>query len=121
MLPLEKQVTSLEISKCLKELGVKQESLYRYYTTRYKELLGDPELSPSGATLEGIYPENYSAYTASELGEIIPYPHHTTRGEKDWRCSAYIPDKDYNSNGNTEADARGKMLIYLLENKLLSL
>lgn len=122
---LESQVTSLEISKRLKELGVKQESFFHWcglknYNIQYGNFvyMGDV----------------VSAFTVAELGEMLP------RGFRSGRCSpkfqrkkgAYKAynwhdgygtlekiDKDFFAD--TEADARGKMLIYLLENNLTSL
>ncbi len=69
---IEKQTVNLELSKKLKELGVKQESLFIYinptssgYETRFI----------AHSFLENdffIKNECYSAFTASELLEILP-------------------------------------------------
>src|SRR5437868_5642219 len=73
---LEDQVTNLELSKRLKELGVKQESLFwwEFYIS------GDPELKRAGEQecIEGEsepwYPSKdcISAFTVAELGEMLP-------------------------------------------------
>lgn len=123
---LENQVTSLELSKKLKELGVKQESLfwwYRKYRPNY-HLYTSIELSEIEAGIDRV-----SAFTVAELGEVImkwewDCPEKDREGWlwKEWRPGVamiphYIinqPDEDI-----TEADARAKMLVYLLENKLI--
>jgi hypothetical protein len=73
---LEKQVCSLELARKLKELGVKQESLF-YWVGEEKDNLflsqqtkfiygSAPDLS------EAEYPFVYSAFTVVELGEMLP-------------------------------------------------
>src|SRR4051812_36893725 len=65
---LEQQVCSLELAKRLKELGVKQESLY-YWNIRHiwivLKAIGEPYITRK--------PEDYaSAFTVAELGEMLP-------------------------------------------------
>lgn len=96
---LEQQVCSLELSKKLKELGVKQESLFYWSNCCEKEFTLECSLWHdietwewgNGHTLENVETK-YSAFTVAELGEI-----HT----------------------ENEADIRAKALIYLLENNKL--
>lgn len=59
---LENQVTNLELSKKLKYLNIKQESLF-YWT-----------VGGVASRLDAlpILESNYSAYTASELMELLP-------------------------------------------------
>ena len=64
---LESQVTSLELSKKLHELGVKQESLFYWYKDNNEWLLDYNE------RLLIEFRENYSAFTASELLELLPH------------------------------------------------
>ena len=60
----------------------------------------------------------YSAFTVAELGEMLPRLCSTYKDKSHgvWHCDnlneIYI--------GDTEADARAKMLCYLLENKLVT-
>ncbi len=149
---LEQQVTSLEISKRLKELRVKQESLYKWadftnhctvcsekdcecqkgkYHSKQFQVLYDNRLF--GEIEERDYIEIlnvYSAFTVAELGEMLPKMVRLN-GECDWwsqKCwdsekwqAQYRYDINTKQVANTEADARGKMLIYLLENKLITL
>ena len=116
MIPLEKQVCSLELSKRLKELGVKQESYfywcdagigYRVVTDRYR-----------------IDENEYSAFTVAELGILlmqamggIGKDAHNTDCLPDWN---WITQRwEWNEIGtDTEADARAKILINLRENRL---
>lgn len=72
-------------------------------------------------------PENdyYSAFTVAELGEMLGIYCHTEKtgintDGRDWE--AFHPSwEDKIIVADTEADARAKMLIYLLENKLITL
>src|SRR5258705_436319 len=112
---LEFQVVSLDLAKRLKELGVKQESLF-YWTEQD---------SPAGGSIwqledSLLKTEQYSAFTVAELGMLIEpcskvmLPQfHTT--EHIWFC----PGLEC-TESDTEADARAKMLVYLLENKLIA-
>ena len=120
MIPLERQVTSLESSKRLKELGIKQDSLryWNIYITSKPYLSGGKQFEDELAT-DGTYIQySVSAFTVAELGEILPYDIHSYKsGRVDkWCCC--------DNHGmlilrKTEADARAKMLIYLIENKLM--
>lgn len=69
---LEDQVTSLELSKRLKELGIKQESYFQWATDIGKNFFVYNEES---YPIYADYPKPTiicSAFTASELGEILP-------------------------------------------------
>lgn len=65
---IENHVTSLELSKRLKELGVKQDSYFNWIR----------DLKSDFRVYHIIFPEftkdkeKYSAFTASELGEMLP-------------------------------------------------
>ena len=132
MIPLEQQVTTLAISKRLKELGVKQESLF------YSDKHGDRALYRY--TYEQIMPVYISAFTVAEIGEILPENIRANRGNKkksirgvdfefyqQGKHSIGYSHREYDSEEDlfdpieitTEADARGKMLIYLLENNFI--
>lgn len=137
---LEKQLANLELSKKLKELGVKQESLF------YWQPLWQP--GEKAQLMHLIWPaskiENrpdieqtmlpYSAFTVAELGEMLPLGCSSTKineykkdgTTKIWQSNTarYIGGRDGRmiiEYGNTEADARAKMLIYLLDHKLITL
>lgn len=76
--------------------------------------------------------EHCRAFTVAELGEMLPpgYGSHkvsdithvtefqSTFDEAEYSCTS--PYKEPYQVAKTEADARAKMLIYLIENKLIS-
>ncbi len=119
---LEDQVVSLELAKKLKALNVKQESLW-FWGRRgnapariYSEPMYETE---PGEWHE--YQDVCSAFTVAELGEMWieleidePLPHIGVDG---W----YWYKGEREMKARTEADARGAMLVYLLENKLITL
>lgn len=137
---LQNQVTSLDLSKQLKELGVKQESLFHWE-------LDEDENSRIVYDPKPTRDYDFSAFTVAELGEMLPWkiekswiaPNKTEI--KDWYLDIFKHDFErrvgnhdkwnvtYSSNqltyihmaGQTESNARAKMLIYLLENKLITL
>lgn len=140
---LENQVVSLDLAKRLKELGVKQESAFFWRhlfvndesdrtTDDYWELMHQ---SPMDI-------EQVAAFTVAELGEMLPrrfvvdgksFALRIKPDGRDWlvgytrplgkqeRRETGLPhyDKTHQVWERTEADARAKMLIYLLENKLI--
>jgi len=129
---LEQQVCSLELAKRLKELGVKQESYFRHV-----RLSDKPDLTEDWYILDRKptdYLEIVSAFTVAELGELLP--NIVMKDEQDWWFETLkngsgtswmvcYEAKDESDvivfHAPTEADARAKMLIYLLENKLITL
>jgi hypothetical protein len=136
---LEQQVTSLELSKKLKELGIKQDAFWSWYdSTDYDDtprLNRTDENCPTCCLPQQTWEAKYSAFTVAELGEMLPGDfQHKIREET---YTAYLHfDKDCNDEWNLwvginrisqfgdftstkEADARAKLLIYLLENKLI--
>lgn len=136
---LEDQVVSLDLAKKLKELGVKQESLFWWYQSNY-QLDGTagsgftPEYKitqvqyPSKSNEDKTYSETIptiSAFTVAELGLLLSgncgyYFHPPNLPEKNGNTRwFYVQDGMKTCKARTEASARAKMLIYLLENKLL--
>jgi len=137
---LEKQVASLELSKKLEELGVEQNSLFGWSLYDEKNnLWGVEEFRNIG--------DEYSAFTVAELGEMLPVTIQmnrrrgvdthwleNTKTTHKYRCGYIYEDSsgttgwgrvsDFESHAvgisKTEANARAKMLIYLLENKLIT-
>ena len=134
---IEKQVVSLELAKKLKELGVKQESFF-YWVDAYENYRNTGEAYNGWIVRQKMNwianstkrDKIYSAFSVSELGEMLParnidfgkgYFESCKDSSGMWR--AYWTDthsgkwiKDFNEV--SEADARAKMLIYLIENKL---
>lgn len=115
---LENQVCSLELSKKLLTLGVNQNSLY--YWQRCSMCDDDWQLSEGHAS-------DYlqcSAFTVAELGEMLPYyTFHTIISIRFFQFNLILPteneDKLISFRDETEANARAKMIIYLLENNLI--
>jgi hypothetical protein len=122
MILLEKQVCSLELCRRLKELGVKQESVFWWVVED-----GGYTLIPEWQSVGCI---GISAFTVAELGEMLPH-HYFSRKDT---ANTYEP-RVYDSYGiyhiaedgilvenmfaDTEADARAKMLICLVETKMV--
>lgn len=130
---LEDQVTSLEISKKLKELGVKQESLYAYVLSEFGFIEGKSYENQYVLTCCQVSssPHKYSAFTVAELGEMLPDKIKTDSGfESDMECYIKSQKKDNEYKiyidctpnitiffDENEANCRAKMLIYLIENE----
>lgn len=132
-LELEKQVTSLESSKELKKLGVKQNSIFwwvkhiksgtNYYT--WDLVYGKDE--------NDLVNEYISAFTVAEHGEALPgeisvleSKYYLDMGKIDSQSIYYIRyikhdihDTVRKVNGKTEADVRAKMRIRLIKDKLM--
>lgn len=127
MIIITEQVCSLEHAKKLKELGIKQESLF-YWT-----ICGPIYRSEMPFLLDN----NYSAFTVAELCELLPPIFE--KQDKDvcgpfnleirkynhiFTVNYYDPDDQWWKECETEdvklADALAKMLIYLLENNLIN-
>lgn len=119
---LEDQVVSLDLAKKLKELGVKQESLFFWSSIEGKGIFFSDKAT---------WPSAYSAFTAAELGEILPieikgHPlvirHQAFKEGVAWTINYVYPiglTAWLYKYADTEADARAKMLIYLIEQKLI--
>jgi len=142
---IEDQVVSHVLSKKLKELGVKQSSLF-YWTIGGTVYRGD---------MTFYLPENYSAFTVAEIGDMLPkaiqvkteeeekkifsnfrlvtgrsliidedkpyefwsvnYICDTTNEFRNWLFDTLLTKAIYDRN---EANCRAKMLIHLIENGL---
>lgn len=129
---LEDQVVSLELAKRFKELGVRQESIF-FWGVRDEEQGGAWELWEVHRALDERRQNDPSfkfvaTFTVAELGEMLP-PHYMTIKSRDienlWHCNDIndfiAPDFKKGILEHTEAAARAKMLIYLIENKLITL
>src|SRR5690348_16233353 len=68
---IENQVCSLELAKRLKELSVKQESIFMWFThPKPADLTWGRDCTVS--TLSSISEHHISAFTVAELGEMLP-------------------------------------------------
>jgi len=127
---LENQVVSWKIAKRLKELEVKQydNSLFYWVLAAYA---GSPKQGDTISYLiygrpisEQYEVDNACAYTVAELGELLPDGYATTLIKGKYFMGSIKLDHKWATTGimtDTEANARGKMLIYLLENNLIKL
>jgi len=102
---LEQQVVSLELAKRLKELGCKQESAF--YWSYEVDVEDKYFLGPKHNGFNLLC----SSFTVAELGEMLKgfqIPHWS--GQDRWAtdCEPYCKSE-------TEANARAKMLIHLIE------
>jgi hypothetical protein len=133
---LEKQVCTLELAKRLKVLGVKQGSHF-YWVKNFDaekgwRVIGREQISGELDAHYGFRPdeareggyEMYAAFTVAELGEMLPLGAKSWQRNSDWACETWKTVADGHDGkiivADTEADARAKMLVYLIENKLLS-
>jgi hypothetical protein len=137
---IEEQVTNLKISKKLKDLGVKQNSLFYWE----HQPLTSKTNEANYHIVFGKYPnydERYhiSAFTSSELGEMfitnfgittyIALPKYRSSYNKPWvvyydgNSYGHIPPQEryLKFSGETEVEARGLMIEYLLEEKLIKI
>lgn len=134
-----KYVTSLELSKQLKEAGILQESEWYWVCVkaRSEKEWGEPQLLPRVVSSNGT--EEYlliaSAFHVGELGEMLQYIAYRNNGniratrytlqirkwEKQWIVSYKSMSNEIlnEEEADTEAEARGKMLLYLRENNLI--
>lgn len=115
-MPIEEQVVSREIGNELLNLGVKMKSYFVWHQRGKKWEI----IESHACGCMGTIP----AYTVAELGDIFPYNvqlpfrvKDTFRNEKVWIWSTNSGRQGI----DTEVNARGKMLIYLLKNNLLVL
>jgi len=135
-LPLNQQVTSLELSQKLKELNVPQESLFYWGKLEYSDRGMVWELCEKGVEL--ITKDMVSAFSVAELGELLPFyidkngavlTLEITKVEdsiaKNWMIvyTTHYASRDENMYSkvfiDNEANCRAKMLIWLIENKHL--
>lgn len=116
---LEDQVVSLPLAKRLKELGVKQEAMFHWLERAYepKPFLYKFDEWQDAKESTKKYGGNYcGAFTVAELGEMLPEVVECDKFNGDW-CIVYLNGKldAYACDDKSEADARAKMLIYLIE------
>lgn len=119
---LEEKVTNLEFSKRLKELGVKQESCYFWWVSDGIKI--DHRLLYR-VDMKAQHPNEFSAFTVAEIGEKLG------RATEENLMLAYgkvfnVPETRFVTAMGLQAcmsrpDLGAKMLIYLIENKLVIL
>lgn len=103
---LEQQVCSLKLAKRLKELGVKQESIF--YWNDKGQMMADFNWSDvENEDWETMKLDWYSAFTVAELGELL---RPKVNGQFD-----FCVDFEHLCWLENEADGRAEMLISWLE------
>jgi len=130
---LENQVTSLEISRQMKEAGFPQDS-YWYWAEDEGIICRHEQIKNSEDYINGYF---ISAYTVAELGEILPCRYindDTIYSDEDDEIRICKDEDGFylvmrNAYGDeiidatieylTEADARGKMALYLKKEGLI--
>ncbi len=120
---LKSQVVSLELSKEMKELGYKQEGLWKW-VKRYDKWAIEATHGSSVFVNQGeINHITIAAPTVAEMGEVLPtgYRSGKTKGNI-YKCynSHIIDDGNHMQfDDKTEANARAKMWVYLKKEGLL--
>ncbi len=142
---LKEQVVNFELSKKLYELGVKEPSIFFWASVRHTVNGASVSMENAKYTINwgggvnigyrmhgrGVWSDSipeYSAFTVAELGEMLPDGtasfQYRDDEEDSWTCVKYVEHEHSKYEkiviAKTEADARAKMLIYLIENKLLN-
>lgn len=128
---LEDQVVNLELSVKLKELGVKQESLFYWFkdVDSVFKLTGifnnEDQIYFDACKYDELMEfENYSAFISSELGKMLPWDITISRNiDKQWHINFcgnglhdIVAEKSSIMSEDNEANSRAKMIIYLIEN-----
>ena len=128
---IEDQVCSLELARKLKELDVKQES---YFAWLQQGKTADDWSESILMTMHEVKSKSYfvqdgycSAFSVAELGEMLPMKRISFTKSKDNSCLCLFYDYEGVENypaipifkSVTEADARAKLLIHLIESKLI--
>lgn len=120
MTNLTNLVTSFELSRRLKELGCKQDSIFQWRKNVFSEpyIIQTPAEGLDEMRLSGTLQHVISAYTAGELGEMLK--------DSGWALPTYnkaYAGKEWGSGihrAHTEADAHAVLRIHLLTSNLIN-
>jgi hypothetical protein len=123
---LENQVTSIEYSNKLKELGIEQTSLWYWDYNVYKNEHFKWDLILNKDLLGYKIDDYISAYTVAELGEMFPDQIKLYTQIFKGIMTNNISSVSIGFEGSifleeTEANGRASVLIYLIENGLIKL
>jgi len=114
---LENQVVSLESAKKMKELGYKQEGLWWWlYGVQTPHIISNEFKEDAEYLRERD--DICVAPTVAELGEVLPdwYVSQRLASNNGWVCYNVENKLTYPETlGETEAEARGEMCLYLLK------
>lgn len=126
---LENQVVSLELAKKLKELGVKQESLFYHFKTENTiwQITSDVHSKRSGMHVPAgkkgfreLKSQRFSAFTVAELREMLKEQQNQIMfGENEY---ASIAEPLFEiTESNNRVNALAKLLLYLITNGFLKI
>jgi len=115
---LDKICTSLELSKRLCELGIKQVSLFSWSNidTPY------PRLIPSNYELERSGDYLVSAYTCAELGVLFPtgFSYVKVMDKSSCLYSYEVAGTRFYNQDDNEANLRARALIRMIEENIIT-
>ena len=123
----EEKCISLELAKELqevaKEAGFELPESEKWWTHSF----GGNQFLYRKIEFSNMFFNDYPAYDTSELGEILPMGYGSSccfenKYNNEWKI-IYLNGLAFQENkekAETEAEARGKMLVYLIKNKLLT-
>ena len=120
---IQTKVTSLEISKRLRDIGVKQESEFYWLRGSDKEhgvwcIVGIDKVIEAGITTS--HDLFYSSFLAEELGEMLkPYLMSENQNELPDELTLYHPSRSIMDV--FRADYWAEILEYLITNKLITI
>lgn len=141
---LKKQCISLNQSKRLKELGIEQNSIFMWVHSKTPNIVSSNNGIHLFVSAKDIIDDNdgdkfdsemCSAFLVSEIGAMLPPEMIKIEGKNRFICSykgvtGEVYFCDYSNGrdgkyfhlhqGDTEAEARAAMLIYLLENNIIT-
>jgi len=128
---VEDQVVSRELSMKLEKLGVKQESLFYWIKYTGNKTVWELHYKKIKRRHGFLVQEHFPAFTVAELGELLPYKvKNKLRGKYSYlNICKYVDNSwevDCNGHGGLVfadkklANAMAKMLIELIENKLIN-
>ena len=129
------QSCSLDLARKLKKLGVIQESLF-HWVKKWNGETGAWDLFYDGDISLDVIDEHVCAFTVAELGKLLRADIYLEsedrmlelyefRMDGTWGIAYHnqmiIPaDYRWEFEASTEADARAKMLVYLIEHNLVN-
>ncbi len=123
---LEHMVTSLELSRKLKHLGVQQDTFWSWYSPTDVDDL--PRLNrtdgqcPVCALPQQRWEARYAAFTVAELGKIIQGFANAENYCHDNAVYRLVKEMQYQFlEGTNEAETRGALLAHVIENQLVTL
>jgi len=118
---LEEQLVNLQLSRELHDLGVKCESYFEHRYLVFEDK--SKEWRIDKITVSDFYvKKRYQAYSVAELGEMLPPQTGLYKSKNYYSCVDTNPHRINKSPAikeETEANARAKMLIYLIKNNLI--